>query len=101
MSMASYEPGSGYNLPPGCYDSDPNAPWNQADEPTCGECCHLLEGCCDFGICEIEFEEAFEEQQARERLAAWEAACWSRDWIVDNYKDMQEDSCPKWEEWRK
>jgi hypothetical protein len=32
-------------------------------------------------------------QQARERLAAWEAACWSRDWIVDNYKDMQERTC--------
>lgn len=38
-------------------------------EPTCGDCRHLLEGCCDFGICELEFEEAFEEQQARERLA--------------------------------
>lgn len=59
MSMAEYEPGSGYNLPPGCYDSDPNAPWNQADEPTCGGCSHLLDGCCDYGICELEFEEAF------------------------------------------
>ena len=93
MSMAGYEPGSGYNLPPGCFESDANAPWNQVDKPTCGECSHLLEGCCDFGICELEFEEAFEEQQARERLAAWEAACWSRDWIVDHYKDMDGDSC--------
>lgn len=27
--------------------------------PTCGDCCHLLEGCCDYGICGLEFEEAF------------------------------------------
>ena len=65
-------------------------------------CSHLLEGCCDYGICELEFEEAFEEQQAREPFAAWEAACWSRDWTVDNYKDMQEDWCERWKgvRWR-
>lgn len=96
--MTSYEPASGYNLPPGCFESDSNAPWNQKEPRTCGECSHLLEGCCDFGICELEFEEAFDAQGA---MAAWEAAKWARDWIVDNYKDMQEDSCPKWEEWRK
>lgn len=98
--MTSCEPASGYNLPPGCFERDIDGHFGGPGQ-TCGDCSHLLEGCCDFGICELEFEEAFEEQQARERLAAWEAACWSRDWIVDNYKDMQEDSCPKWEEWRK
>lgn len=97
----AYEPGGGYNLPPGCYEGDSNTPWNQEEPRICGECSHLLEGCCDFGICELEFEEAFEEQQARERLAAWEAAEWAFGWIVDNYKDMQEDTCPKWEEWRR
>lgn len=81
------------HLSPGCFESDSNAPWNQEGPKTCGECSHLLEGCCDFGICGLEFEEAFDEQQARERLAAWEAACWSRDWIADHYKDMQEDTC--------
>lgn len=98
--MTSYEPASGYNLPPGCFERDIDGHFGGPGQ-TCGDCSHLLEGCCDFGICGLEFEEAFEEQQARERLAAWEAACWSRDWIVDHYKDMQEDSCPKWEEWRK
>lgn len=99
--MCGYEPPSGYNLPSGCFESDPCAPWNEEDPKTCGGCSHLLEGCCDFGICELEFEEAFEEQQAREPLAAWEAACWSRDWIVDNYKDMQEDTCRRFSnDWR-
>ena len=93
MSTAGYEPGSGYNLPPGCFESDANAPWNQVDGPTCGDCSHLLEGCCDFGICGLEFEEAFDEKEAREPLAAWEAACWALGWIVDHYKDMQEDWC--------
>lgn len=98
--MTSYEPASGYNLPPGCFERDIDGHFGGAGQ-TCGDCRHLLEGCCDFGICELEFEEAFEEQQARERLAAWEAAEWAFGWIVDHYKDMQEDSCPKWEEWRK
>lgn len=98
MSMAGYEPGSGYNMPPGCYEGDPSAPWNQEEPRTCGECSHLLEGCCDFGICELEFSEAFDEAKPE---TPWKAALWARDWVVDHYKDMQEDSCPKWEEWRK
>lgn len=49
MSMAYYEPGSGWNLPPGCFDDDPDAPWNQVDEPACGDCAHCIEGCCEVG----------------------------------------------------
>lgn len=90
---ASCEPGSGYNLPPGCLEGDPRAPWNREEPRTCGECSHLLEGCCDYGICELEFEEAFDALEAKEPMAAWEAAKWARDWIVDHYKDMQEDTC--------
>lgn len=72
--MAYYEPGSGWNLPPGCFDGDPNAPWNQEEPKTCGDCSHLLEGCCDYGICEFEFEEAFDEEEGKRPLPAWEAA---------------------------
>lgn len=92
--MTSYEPASGRNLPPGCRDEDIDREFGRV--PTCGDCRHLLEGCCDYGICGLEFEEAFEEQQAREPLAAWEAACWSLDWAVDNYRDMQEDACRRY-----
>lgn len=97
MSMAYHEPGSGWNLPPGCFDDDPDAPWNRVDEPACGDCAHCIEGCCDYGICELEFEEAFSAQEAKEPMAAWEAAKWARDWIVEHYKNMQEDWCKRFD----
>lgn len=74
-----------------------DAPWNQVDEPACGDCAHCIEGCCDYGICELEFEEAFSAQEAKEPMAAWEAAKWARDWIVEHYKDMQEDWCKRFD----
>lgn len=96
--MADWEPKSGWNLPPGCFEGDPDAPWNREEPKTCGDCSHLLEGCCDFGICELEFEDAFDDAKPE---TPWKAALWARDWIVEHYKDMQEDTCPKWEEWRR
>lgn len=93
--MADWEPKSGWNLPPGCFEGDPDAPWNQEEVPTCGDCSHLLEGCCDFGICELEFEDAFDGATAKGPMTAWEAAKWARDWIVGHYKDMQEDTCER------
>ena len=51
----------------------------------------------DYGICELEFEEAFSAQEAKEPMAAWEAAKWARDWIVEHYKDMQEDWCKRFD----
>ena len=52
MPMGDYEPASGWNLPPGCFEGDPRAPWNQPDPwegRKCGECrfcsrCRLLDG---------------------------------------------------------
>lgn len=97
--MTSHEPASGWNLPPGCRDEDIDREFGRV--PTCGDCSHLLEGCCDFGICGLEFEDAFEEQQAREPLAPRESAEWAFGWIVDNYKDMQEDTCRRFSnDWR-
>lgn len=46
MPMASWEPTSGWNLPPGCLEGDPRAPWNEPDPwagRTCGECKHCAE----------------------------------------------------------
>ena len=43
MPMSDYEPPSGWNLPPGCFEGDPRAPWNAHDPwvgRTCGECEH-------------------------------------------------------------
>lgn len=91
--VTSDEPASGWNLPPGCFESDPRAPWNEEDHKTCGDCSHLLEGCCDFGICELEFEEAFDDAEHDVKTSPWKAALWARGWIVDNYKDMQDAAC--------
>lgn len=95
--MCGCEPPSGWNLPPGCFESDPRAPWNEEDSKTCGGCSHLLEGCCDFGICELEFEDAFDEADHEVKTTPWEAALWARDWIVEHYKDEQEDVCDRWD----
>lgn len=41
--MSNYEPKSGWNLPPGCFEGDPAAPWNQPDPwegRLCNECRH-------------------------------------------------------------
>ena len=41
--MSDYEPASGWNLPPGCFEGDPNAPWNAPDpweDRKCGACRH-------------------------------------------------------------
>jgi len=49
-----------------------------------------------YGICEREFEEAFESDPnvgTDSPGAEWHAACWARNWVVDHYKDMQEDTC--------
>lgn len=50
--MSQYEPPSGWNLPPGCFEDDPRAPWNAPDPwegRKCCECrfcsrCRLLDG---------------------------------------------------------
>lgn len=42
--MTSYEPASGYNLPPGCFERDIDGHFGGTG-PTCGDCSHLLEGC--------------------------------------------------------
>lgn len=51
--MSGYEPSSGWNLPPGCFESDPRAPWNRPDPwegrtlpkggDRCRWCGHLFE----------------------------------------------------------
>ena len=37
------------------------------------------------------------QDEAEEPMAAWEAAKWARDWIVEHYKDMQEDWCKRFD----
>lgn len=47
--MTEYEPASGYNLPPGCFDEDIDREFG-AERRYCGECRHCIESdeldCC-------------------------------------------------------
>ena len=92
MSMAYYEPGSGWSLPPGCFDGDPNAPWNQVDEPACGDCAHCIEGCCDYGICELEAAISNEELAGATMADVANKAV---DWALDHMRDGGEIACER------
>lgn len=49
--MTGYEPASGYNLPPGCFDRDIERAFG-AGRRHCGECRHCIEsGVLGCGIC--------------------------------------------------
>lgn len=78
--MADYEPACGFNLPAGCSEGDPRAPWNQPDPwegRTCGDCrhcadCRLLDGAkAHVCICDTEWiEEVDPEAPAQECFGA-------------------------------
>lgn len=74
---ASYEPDSGYNLPPGCTDAAIDRHFGERG-PTCAECRHMVECCCDYGVCGLEFDRAFaDDGEADEEpafVAAWALA---------------------------
>ena len=71
---ASCDPG--YNLPDGCTDAAIDRHFGEG-KPTCAECIKMYECCCDYGICEVEFDDAY----------------WALPWIADHMRDMQEEAC--------
>lgn len=96
--MAGYEPESGWNLPPGCFEGDPDAPWNREEPRTCGECSHLVEGCCDYGICELEFDKAYaDEFETGDSENSSVGAMWALEWMPNHMRDMQEAACETFE----
>lgn len=76
--MSDCEPASGFNLPPGCFEGDADAPWNEPDPwvgRKCIECrhcedCSLLDGS-ETKICTLDYyEEVGPEKQAEECFEA-------------------------------
>lgn len=59
--MLESKPISGYNLPPGCFEHDIDAYFGEG-KPTCAECKHMVECCCDYGICRREYQEALDNE---------------------------------------
>lgn len=77
--MSDYEPASGWNLPPGCFEDDPAAPWNEPDPwvgRKCIECdhcerCRLLDGF-DIWVCTCDhYEEVDPDNRACEGFEAY------------------------------
>ena len=67
MSMADYEPASGYNLPPGCFDKDIEREFG-GERRYCSECKHCLVSdeldCC---VCEVDLADAIAKLQGAQR----------------------------------
>ena len=87
--------GSTWNLPDGVSTDQIDAHYAEAKH--CMECSHLIDGCCDFGICELQFENAFDDASYEVKTSPWEAAKWARDWATTHYVDEQEPACARFE----
>ncbi|WP_302854234.1 hypothetical protein [uncultured Slackia sp.] len=86
LSIAGYEPHSGWNLPPGCYEGDPNAPWNQEEPDPCWDCAWFKGTDGDDGVCGLELEAAI----ANEELAGGTMADTANkavDWALGHMRD--------------
>lgn len=90
--MCDNEPGSGYNLPAGCTDAVIDRHYGEG-KPTCAECVKMHECCCDYGICEIEFDNAFLDRFDGTEPHPSDVAHWALPWIADHMRDMQEAAC--------
>lgn len=94
--MTNHEPPSGYNLPPGCFEHDIDAYFGEG-KPTCAECKHMVECCCDYGVCDLEYQDSFEYEFSNWEIAVEstdsEIAEWALDWISDHMRDMQSVAC--------
>lgn len=94
MSMAYYEPGSGWNLPPGCFDGDPNAPWNQEEPEPCCECRWFKPADGDDGVCGLELEAAISNEELAGATMA-DAANKAVDWALDHMRNGGEIACER------
>lgn len=91
--MLESKPISGYNLPPGCFEHDIDAYFGEG-KPTCAECKRMVECCCDYGICEVEFDRAYaEEFGTGDAENSSFGAMWALEWIPNHMRDMQSVAC--------
>lgn len=92
---ASCDPGC--NLPDGCTDAAIDRHFDEG-KPTCAECKRMVECCCDYGICEVEFDRAYaEEFGTGDAENSSFGAMWALEWIPNHMRDMQEAACETFE----
>lgn len=94
LSMAGYEPRGGWNLPPGCYEGDPRAPWNQEEPERCCECRWFKPADGDDGVCGLELEAAISNEELAGATMA-DAANKAVDWALDHMRDGGEIACER------
>lgn len=94
--MLDSRPISGYNLPPGCFEHDIDAYFGDG-KPTCAECKHMIECCCDYEVCDLEYQDAFDDEFSNWEIVVEatdsEIAEWALEWISDHMRDMQSIAC--------
>lgn len=72
------------------YDMDLYAPLDDCGAPdprTCFTCSHLIELCCDYGVCDLELARRFDDTAD---------PCEVAEWCAENLMDMQSDVCREW-----
>ena len=85
--MIGYEPDSGYNLPPGCFDDDIDRAYG-GERRYCSECVHYIESdeldCC---VCEVNLRDAVAKLKGTQR--------WSPKYILAAVEDavVNEGNC--------
>lgn len=91
--MTKYEPASGYNMPPGCFDDDIERAFG-GERRYCSECRHCIESdeldCC---ICELKLKDAIAGLRGTQR--------WSPKYILAAVEDAfiyEDDCCAGFEE---
>lgn len=93
MSMWDYEPPSGWNLPPGCFDDDIGREFG-GERRYCSECRHCIDsdelGCC---VCAPRLGDAIAELRGTQRRSPRYVLAAVEDAVVD-----EGDCCPEFEE---
>ena len=93
MGMCGYEPPSGWNLPPGCFDEDIDREFG-GERRYCGECRHCIDsdalGCC---ICAPRLKDAVAGLKGAQRRSPRYILAAVEDAAVDEC-----DCCPEFEE---
>lgn len=93
MAMSDYEPASGFNLPPGCFEEDVDREFG-AERRYCGECRHLIGSdtldCC---VCGLKLKDAIARLKGAQRWLPERILAAVEDAVVD-----EGDCCAEFEE---
>lgn len=93
LSIAGYEPASGYNLPPGCLDEDIDRAFG-GERRYCGECRHyIVSDELDCRICGLKLKDAIAELEGTQRRSPKHILAAVEDAVTDEC-----DCCPEFEE---